>query len=228
MSVSTVPPTLRLFLDCADPPQWTDWLATGLFYGITTNPLLLARSGTACSLDKLHSLAETAFALGAQEVQLQTWRDTVPALVERGQQLAAGDRRIVVKVPITQLGTLAATKLIQQGIRVTLTAVYAPQQVLMAAALGADYAAPYLGRINDLSGQGRETLVTMQQAIAALLSPTRLLVASIRSIEEVTFLATQGLNTFTLAPAIAAEFFNVAATQQATADFERAAEQMSQ
>ena len=220
-------PSLRLFLDSAEVHQWSNWLPTGLFYGVTTNPLLLERAETACTVDKLHHLAETAFSLGAQEMQLQTWGDDVSTLVERGQQLAAGDRRIVVKVPITQTGTTAAAQLIAQGIRVTLTAVYAPQQVLIAAALGADYAAPYLGRINDLTGQGRKSLVTMQQAIASLHSSTRLLVASIRSVEAMTFLATQGCNTFTFTPAIAAELFDVAATQQATADFERAARQMN-
>jgi transaldolase len=66
----------------------------------------------------------------------------------------------------------------------------------------------------------------MQQAIAGVGSDTRILVASLRSIEDIVVLATQGLNTFTFAPAIAAAFFEVSATHQATADFEQAARRM--
>ncbi|WP_267901108.1 hypothetical protein [Dulcicalothrix desertica] len=30
---------IRLFLDTADTQQWEHWLPTGLFYGVTTNPM---------------------------------------------------------------------------------------------------------------------------------------------------------------------------------------------
>ncbi len=78
--------------------------------------------------------------------------------------------------------------------------------VLIAAALGADYVAPYLGRINDLGRNGREDLVAMQQACMGVGSATRILVASIRSVDDITLLATQGLNTFTFSPLVAAAF----------------------
>lgn len=146
--------------------------------------------------------------------------------MKTGLILAEIDERVVVKVPITKVGTEAASKLIAKGIRVTLTGVYAVHQVLIAAALGADYAAPYLGRINDLGCNGREDLVAMQQAIAGVGSTTRILVASIRSVDDIALLATQGLNTFTFSPEIAAAFFDVTATNQAATDFEQAAKRM--
>ncbi len=215
--------TIRLFLDTADTQQWQNWLPTGLFYGVTTNPLLLERAGVSCSVQALKEIAQKAFNLGAKEIQLQTWGTSIELLVETGKMLAAIDDGIVVKVPITQLGTQAAAQLIAQGIQITLTGVYAAHQVLIAAAVGADYAAPYLGRINDLGRNGREDLVTMQQAITGVKSNTRILVASIRSVEDILCLATQGLDTFTFSPAIAAAFFEVSATNQAAAEFEQAA-----
>ncbi|MEW6497199.1 MAG: transaldolase family protein [Cyanobacteriota bacterium] len=219
-------PRIRLYLDTADATQWQSWLPTGLFYGVTTNPLLLEQAQVACSVERLKDLARQALSLGAKEVQLQTWGTSVEALVKTGKLLAAIDDRIVVKVPITQVGTQAASRLIADGIRTTLTGVYAVHQVLIAAALGADYAAPYLGRINDLGRNGREDLVAMQKAIAGVGSATRILVASIRSIDDITYLATQGLDTFTFREAIAQAFFDVAATNQAAADFEQAAARM--
>ncbi|HEY9599789.1 MAG TPA: transaldolase family protein, partial [Cyanophyceae cyanobacterium] len=180
-------PRIRLFLDTADTSQWQTWLPTGLFYGVTTNPLLLEQAQVTCSVEQLKELATEALYLGVQEIQLQTWGTSVDALVNTGKLLAEIDDRVVVKVPITNVGTEAASALIAQGIRVTLTGVYAVHQVLIAAALGADYAAPYLGRINDLGRNGREDLVAMQNAIAGVGSTTRLLVASIRAVEDIAF-----------------------------------------
>lgn len=216
---------IRLFIDTADTQQWQDWLPTGLFYGVTTNPLLL-RDKIPCEVSQLKVLANQAFALNAKEVQFQTWGATVDSLVKTGKLLAALDERIVVKVPITKIGTEAASKLIAEGIRITLTGVYAIHQVLIAAALGADYVAPYLGRINDLGRNGREDLVAMQRACAGVGSATRILVASIRSVDDIALLATQGLDTFTFSPLVAAAFFEVIATNQAATDFEQAARRM--
>ena len=161
---------------------------------------------------------------GIQEVQLQTWGDRVETLVANGLALAT-DRypHVVIKVPITLLGVQAATQLMAQGVRITLTALYMPHQVAIATALKADYAAPYLGRIQDQGVDGRQYLVTMQQILHRTGSATRLLVASIRNVADLVALAAQGLDTFTLSPKIAAALFQVEATTVATADFERAA-----
>lgn len=220
------PSALRLYLDTADTHQWETWRASGLFYGVTTNPLLLEKAGVACTLDHLRVMAETALGLNFQEIQLQTWGTTVEQLVDRGRRLGAIDPRVVIKVPITHMGTLAAAQLVAAGERVTLTGVYSAHQVIIAAALGVEYAAPYLGRINDLGCKGREELVQMQQILAGLNSPTRILAASIRSTGDLAFLAGFGLNTFTVSAAIATDLFAVEATRKAAEDFQRAAEAM--
>lgn len=215
---------LRLYLDTADVTAWETWLPVGIFYGVTSNPLLLERAQVPCTLESLTNLATKAFELGAKEVQLQTWGDTQQALVITGQAIAAIDPRIVVKVPITRLGTTAAAELIATGIRVTLTAVYEVPQILIAAALDAEYAAPYLGRINDAGGNGREALAAMQQALNGVQSPTRILTASIRDIGDMAYLAARGLDTFTFSPRIAEALFSSEQTIAATTAFEQAAE----
>jgi transaldolase len=214
---------LSLYLDTAEVTQWQNWLPTGLFYGVTCNPILLERAGIPCQLTTLETLAHEAFQLGAQEVHLQAWGNTATHLHKIGKELASLERRIVIKLPATQAGTTAAAALIQEGIPITLTAIYAVHQVLIAAAIGASYAAPYLGRISDLGQDGRSVLTAMQQALNGVGSSTRLLSASIRTIEDIATLAAQGIDTFTFSEAIAQAFFNVPATISATEDFERAA-----
>lgn len=221
------PPHLRLFLDTADVTEWQTWLPTGLFYGVTCNPLLLERAGVTCSPDSLKAISQQAFDLGAKEVHLQAWGESTSTLLRIGQILGGSDPRIIVKLPATQMGTTAANTLIKDGIPVTLTAVYTVHQALIAAAIGASYAAPYLGRINDAGNNGRQEIATMQQALNGVQSKTRLLTASIRDITDISALAAQGVDTFTFSPAIASAFFNVPETLAATADFERAAKAMA-
>lgn len=215
---------MYLFLDTADIKAWDFWLSKGLFYGVTTNPTLLERAQIPCTLDQLNVLATEAFQRGAQEIHLQTWGTEVEDLVRRGSEIAALDSRVVVKVPITLTGTEAAAQLIQQGIRVTLTGVYAVHQALIAAALKADYAAPYLGRMTDLGQDGRQDIISMQRGLKGVNSSSKLLVASIRSVDDITNLAQETLDTFTVSPAIAEQLFQVDATTDAALAFESAAQ----
>ena len=88
-----------------------------------------------------------------------------------GRQLAAIDPRVSVKVPITEAGLLCARQLIDEGAKVTLTAVHAAVQMLPVIALGAAYAAPYLGRMNDAGLDGLDEIVAMQQMVTRLRQP---------------------------------------------------------
>jgi transaldolase len=213
---------LRLLLDSADPSEWDRWLPSGLFQGVTTNPTLLRRAGQSCSLPHLARLSERAATLGCREIHLQTWGEDEASQLEHGRHLAALDpQRVFVKVPITRGGAAVAATLIGEGIPVTFTACYEVPQVLLAAALGADGIAAYLGRIGDLGRDGHGELIAMQRCLDGVGSRTRLLVASLRRSDDLARLAAAGLGHFTLSPAIAAGLFGSEATAEAAARFER-------
>jgi transaldolase len=216
---------LRLLLDSADPVAWADWLPSGLFHGITTNPTLLRRAARPCRLDELERLTREALDWGMQEIHLQAWGGDAEALTTCGDHLAAlAPGRVLVKLPITRAGAEAARHLIQTGVPVTFTACYSVPQVLVAAALGARYIAPYLGRIGDLGRDGHADLIAMQQALDGVGATTRLLVASLRHPTDLSRLAAAGVGCFTMAPALAADLFAIDPTADAAAQFERDAE----
>jgi transaldolase len=214
--------TLRLFLDSADPRAWQRWLPSGLFHGITTNPTLLQRAGQSCSLSHLHSLAQQALDLGCREVHLQAWGKDAATLQECGSLLArfGPEGRIVVKLPVTEAGAAAGHRLIEAGVPITFTACYEIPQVLLAAALGARYIAPYLGRISDMGREGHVEVIEMQRTLAGVGASVRLLVASLRKTSDLTTLAVAGIDTFTIGPLIAANLFSSEATAAAAAQFE--------
>jgi transaldolase len=209
---------LRLLLDSADPAAWRQWIPLGLFHGITTNPTLLKWAGQPCDLSSLRQLSQEALALGVRELHLQAWGGD---LLTCGRALAdLAPERIWIKLPITRAGLEAARDLQADGLRVTFTACYEPAQVLAAIAIGADYIAPYLGRISDLGRDGHAELIRMQRAVDELGASLRLLVASLRSPDDLARLAAEGLNTFTISPAIADALFRVEATEAAAQQFE--------
>jgi transaldolase len=214
--------SLRLFLDSADPQAWQSWFPSGLFYGVTTNPTLLRRAGQPCTLEALEALTRQALSRGCQEVHLQAWGADASALEACGRSLAAfAPGQVMVKVPISRAGIAAAARLIASHIPITFTACYAVPQVLVAAALGARYVAPYLGRLNDLGRDGPAELVAMQRCLRGSDAPVRLLVASLRRLEELSLLAAAGLDTCTISPELAAGLCENAETEAAAALFEQ-------
>ena len=192
---------MRLFLDSADAAAHERWLATGMFHGITTNPTILRRAGLPSEIGAIRDLAGAAFQRGAREVQAQVWGGTVEAYRDTGEAIAGIDPRMVVKLPATEAGLAAARHLIGSGARVTITAVYAPHQALAAAAIGAHYVAPYLGRMGDAGLDAKAAI----EAMLGVAGPMRVLVASIRSAADVSALVAQGCDTLTFGEGVAEE-----------------------
>lgn len=204
-------------------------LGSGAFYGVTTNPTLVERAGGSLTRQWCRDACAAARDAGARELQLQAWGDSPAALAACGEWLGAQQLpglRVVVKVPLTADGTAAAAALVAQGVPVTLTAAYAPFHAAVASAVGAEYVAPYLGRMNDAGRAGHDSVVAMQSIADTAGERLRVLVASVRSVRELGDLCAQGVDTFTLPPAVAAQLFEDPLTLKAAADFDAAAQRV--
>ncbi len=214
---------MDLYLDTADREAWADLMPTGLFRGITTNPVLAQRAGLDYPSINWKDMARRARDLGAQDLHVQvfgpveTYVDWAGSLYDAG---AAAGLRTVVKIPMTEaaLRTVPAIKAL--GGAILLTAVYDPKQVVVAKALNANFAAPYFGRMLE-AGLPALDLITQMQAIAG--AQPRILVASLRNADQIVALAGRGLDCFTLAPDLARRLLSDPMTDQAAADFEAAA-----
>ena len=210
---------MKLYVDTADRAAAESLLATGLFHGVTTNPTILQRASMGVA--DLHDIYRWAVEAGAQEVFFQAWGEDAATLIERGQQLRDLGREVVVKFVATRAGSTACAGLAARGIPTLLTAIYDPGQAIIAAAAGATYIAPYLGRMNDAGREGIAEVVAMHEVLVATGSRTKVLLASVRSVPEMVALARRGVDCFTMAPAVAEGFF----TDELTADADRAFEQ---
>lgn len=143
-------------------------------------------------------------------------------MLEDAQALLAhfAPGQLVVKIPATRQGLAVGARLIAQGVPVTWTAVYAPEQAHFAAQLGAAYAAPYLGRLEDSGADGLGLIAQMQALVAQRpASGTRLLVASIRSREAYLSLLKIGVGAITIPPRLFSELLDHPATLAAESGF---------
>ncbi|WP_036218180.1 transaldolase family protein [Calidithermus chliarophilus] len=216
---------MRLYLDTADRPLAEPLLRTGLFWGVTTNPLLLQAAGLKAA--QLPEFYAWATGLGAKEVFFQSWGPDAESLVARGLELRAIGERVVVKLPVNRAGCQAAAELRRQGCPVLLTAVYTPAQALLGALAGAQYVAPYLGRIGEAGRNARAEVAAMQRLLRDLESPTQILAASLRHPDDVVALSQDGVRAFTLGPALARQFFDEPLTETAVLAFEQAMKEVS-
>lgn len=213
----------RLFLDSASMADWDDLLPTGLFYGITTNPSILERDGVRCDIKSVSRLASDALDAGVQSVMIQAWGGTADAYERCAlgvlDRTGAADN-VVIKLPLTREGIVAARRLKEEA-HLCLTAAYAKEQAIVAAALKCDYLAPYAGRMSDAGLDGLAECRKMQEALVACRSPTRVLVASLRKASMVFDVYAAGSDA-TISPEVARALLSFERTDKAAAEFELA------
>jgi len=214
---------MRIFIDSSNPEIWQKFHRLGFVYGATTNPLILKKDGRQCTLKTYEELIDNATSIGLKELQIQATGATAEELIHSGNEIAALWGNIVVKIPLTIAGLQAANVLRRQNTRITLTAAYSTHQMIAATALGADYIAPYYGRLLEAEKDADSILQSMLNIQAASPDAPRILVASIRSIAQLEALATNGHNTFTLSPDVADQFAIDDMSITAAEEFEKAA-----
>ncbi len=217
--------SLDLYLDTADTAAWDALMPTGLFTGITTNPLLAQKAGLSYGAIDWAEMARRAADHGARELHVQVagapegYADFAARLRQIG---ADAGLTIVMKVPLTEAGIRAAPALLQGG-PVLMTACYDARQMFVAAGLGAQFIAPYFGRMLEAGLDADDALARMRAIGQAAGGGTRILIASIRDTEQMTRLVAAGQDCFAIAPHVASALLSDDRTIAAAEEFERAA-----
>ena len=103
-----------------------------------------------------------------------------------------------IKIPTTREGLKAMKALKKNGINVTATAIYTAQQAFLAGKAGADYAAPYINRIDNLGANGIATAKKIHDIFRLNNLPTSVLAASFKNSQQVLELAEYGVGAATV------------------------------
>ena len=164
---------MKLFIDTANVSEIREmaWLVDG----VTTNPSLVAKEKRPFR-DIIAEICELVDGpVSAEVIGLKT-----DEMVAEARTLAPIHDNIVIKIPMTEAGMKAVTILTGEGIRTNVTLVFSANQALLAAKCGATYVSPFVGRIDDMGGDGMGLVAEIQECYQNYLFTTEILAASIR------------------------------------------------
>ncbi|MCB0874109.1 MAG: fructose-6-phosphate aldolase [Thermoleophilia bacterium] len=188
---------MKLFVDTADINEIREIAAWGVLAGATTNPSLLAQ--VEGSEDEIYrSICETVNGPVSAEVVA----DEPDLMISEGTRLAAIHPDIVVKLPTSPEGLIATSALAKKGIRVNMTLCFTASQALLAAAAGAAFVSPFVGRYDDIGNPGLEALRDVVDALMGSAYDCEVLAASIRSPIHVQEAAKMGADIATIPPKV--------------------------
>lgn len=166
---------MKIFIDSADLTEIKDAAAMGVVDGVTTNPSLVAKTGK--SLEKvIREIVEVIDGPISAEVTATDYA----GIISEGKKLAAIHPNIVVKVPLIAEGIRAVKTFSGEGIRTNVTLCFSAPQALLAAKAGATYISPFVGRIDDIGGDGVELIGQIVQIYSNYGYETEVLAASVR------------------------------------------------
>ena len=119
-------------------------------------------------------------------------------MVQEGIKLAEIAENVTVKLPITWDGLEACNTLSQKGISVNMTLCFSASQALLAAKSGAEYVSPFIGRLDDLNLDGADLISDIKLIYSNYNFSTKVLAASIRTINHVKQCALLGADVATI------------------------------
>jgi len=166
---------MRFFLDTAEVDEIRKAARWGVISGVTTNPTLVAKSN-----QDLKSVISEICDIVEGPVSAEVVSADVDGMVREGRDLAAIHGNVVVKIPMTAEGMAAVRVLSDDGIDVNVTLVFSPQQALLAAAAGAAYVSPFVGRLDDIGEDGIGLVSEIAEVFALQDIPVEIIAASIR------------------------------------------------
>ena len=190
---------MKIFLDTADLGEIRRAAEAGLIDGITTNPSLVAKVGK--GRDPKEIYLEICQAVNGP-VSLEVVALDKDEMVAEGRKLAAIHENAVVKVPLTEAGLKACRALVDEGKHVNVTLCFSVSQALLAAKAGATYVSPFVGRIDDTSGEGMQLIHQIRQVYDNYGFSTQILAASLRHPTHVVESMMLGADCCTLPPKV--------------------------
>jgi fructose-6-phosphate aldolase 2 len=167
--------------------------------GVTTNPTILKNSGNRLSVAIDHILKIIGHGMIHVQVMSEVTEDIVREAKTYKSYFDVGDN-FYAKIPVTPQGYKAMTILKDAGINVTATAIFTQQQALVAAKAGADFVAPYVSRLDNISSHGIEVVRDIVKNMNDFRLPTKVLAASFKTVDQIHRVSMNGSHSATIGP----------------------------
>jgi len=150
---------MELYLDSVDFKEIEAAFDYGFVKGLTTTPTFMHRHGITdidAAIVKLSGMVP--------ELQVEALGDTPDAILAEAERLLSLPlkREPVFKVPISNEGVKACSRLVAKGHRVNVHLIYTLNQAYMAMEAGASFICPLAGRMQD---QGHDAIQLFEQCV---------------------------------------------------------------
>ncbi|TSA50840.1 fructose-6-phosphate aldolase [archaeon] len=192
---------MKFFIDTANVSEIREmaWLIDG----VTTNPSLVAREKRPFE----EIIAEICDIVDGPVSAEATALDA-DGMITQGKRLSKIHENVVIKIPMTEEGMKAVVALSEKEIRTNVTLVFSANQALLAAKCGASFVSPFVGRIDDVGGDGMDLVSQILDIYDEYAFDTEVIVASVRHPQHVLDAALLGAEIATVPYAILKKLFN--------------------
>jgi transaldolase len=169
---------MKFFIDTANVEEIRKAVAMGVVAGVTTNPTLIAREGR----DFVETIKEISTIvdgpISAEVISLEA-----EGMVAEAKELyeKIGNPNLVIKIPMCAEGLKAVRELTALGMKTNVTLIFTPGQAILAAAAGATYVSPFVGRLDDIGFCGIDLLDKISAIFRKQNITTQIIAASTRN-----------------------------------------------
>jgi len=185
---------MEIFLDSSDIKEIRGLNKANLVDGITTNPSLLASANTNFKILLKEICSEIKGPVSAEVTA-----PDVHSMLKEADVLKKIAKNIVIKVPLTWNGLQVCSILSAKKVKVNVTLCFSTSQALLAAKAGATYVSPFIGRLEDIGDNGIQLIADIKKIFNNYKNiRTKILSASIRSVEHFNAVATIGSDVATV------------------------------
>ena len=167
---------MKLFVDTGDVEEVKIAADLGVIDGVTTNPTLIAKSGKGFK----ETVLKICELLPEGAISAEVVATEYDLMLKEALEVASWHPNIVVKVPLIEPGVSLVKTLSDKGIRTNVTLVFSVPQALMAAKAGASFISNFVGRVDDIGGEGMDAVRDTVNMVETYGYDSEVLVASVR------------------------------------------------
>ncbi|WP_332634235.1 transaldolase family protein [Halalkalibacter flavus] len=202
---------MRVLIDSANINDIKKLIDCYQIEGVTTNPTILAVEDA----DYWDQLKKIRNLLGREKMFfIQTLAEDAEGIVEEALKITSEiDEDVYIKVPVIDEGYKALKELNRLGVKTLATAIFTSQQALMAAKCGADFVAPYVNRIDNISGDGINVVSEIVKLFTVYQLQTEVIAASFKNVNQVHKCSLEGAHAITASPDIIINLHSHPSTQ---------------
>jgi fructose-6-phosphate aldolase 2 len=188
--------------------------------GVTTNPTILSHENKNMST----VIPQIQECIKDKMLHIQTISERAEDILLEAQRYRDYfnlNDNYYVKIPVTKEGFKAIRLVKDSGMKVTATAIFTQQQALIAAKAGADFVAPYVNRLDNISSHGIDVVGDIVETFKSYHINCKVLGASFKNVDQIYRVSMVGCHAVTASYEVLEAIMKHPMTDKGVMDFEK-------